>query len=503
MRFIHFILLVGLAFPTAAQKKAPDTAPAAPAAASTSRPNNWTTTNHQLSIKGKTLNYTATVGFLTLREESGAEQAHVFFTYYQKTGESNLAKRPITYVYNGGPGSASVWLHMGALGPKRIVMTDMGGQLAPPHTVVDNEYTWLDFTDLVFVDPVETGFSRPAAGVDKKKFLGYNEDITSVGDFIHQHITQTGRWASPRFLAGESYGTTRSAGLSGYLQDRFGLYLNGMTLISSILNFQTARFDKGNDLPYSLFFPTYAAIAWYHKQVPAYPNLNDLLRDAEAFAMGEYTLALMKGDLLTESERKALAEKMARMTGLSTDFLDRVHLRIEISRFTKELLRKDRKTVGRLDGRFTGFDYDYGGENYEFDPSYNAAIYGPYTSAAYQHLTQTLGFKTELPYEILTGRVRPWNYNNVQNQYLNVAETLRSAMTKNPYLKVHIANGYYDLATPYFATDYTVNHMMLDKSLRGNISQSFYESGHMMYIEKNALVKLTEQVAAFYTNTLR
>jgi carboxypeptidase C (cathepsin A) len=461
------------------------------------------TTSHQVTIKGQTVSYKATTGYLTLREENGKARANVFFIAYTKDGVTDPSKRPVTYTFNGGPGSASVWLHMGAIGPKRIVMTDKGEMTRPPYQVVDNEYTWLDFTDLVFIDPVETGYSRPAEGVDKKAFLGYTEDIQSVGDFIRLWTTRNARWGSPKFLSGESYGTTRASGLSGYLQDRYGMYLNGLTLISSIMNFQTARFEKGNDLPYALFLPTYAAIAWYHKQVPAYPTLKALLADVEAFVLGEYNTALLKGDRLTAAERQSVVAKLQKFTGLSADFIERVNLRIEIGRFDKELLRKEGKTVGRLDGRFTGVDYDNAGERNEFDPSYNAAIYGPYTVAIYDHLRRTLKYENDLPYEILTGRVQPWNYNNVQNEYLNTSETLRNAISKNPYLKVHICNGYYDLATPYFATDYTVNHMMLAPALRGNITQTFYESGHMMYIHKPSLVQMTNDVAEFYKATLK
>jgi carboxypeptidase C (cathepsin A) len=491
MKKIFLLLLFPIFFVHAQEPKTADKEPTV------------VTTSHQITIRGQVINYKATTGYMVLREENGKAKGNFFFIAYTKDGTTDPAKRPITYAYNGGPGSASVWLHMGALGPKRIVMTDMGGMAAPPFQVVDNEFTWLDFTDLVFIDPVETGYSRPAEGVDKKVFTGYTEDVQTVGDIIRLYTTRYQRWASPKFLAGESYGTTRSAGLSGYLQDRHGMFLNGITLISSILNFQTARFEKGNDLPFSLFFPTYAAIAWYHKQVPAYNDLKTLLADAEKFAMGEYETALMKGDRLTETERKTLVEKMQKMTGLSAEYLEQTNLRIEIGRFCKELLRKDFKTVGRLDGRFTGVDYDAAGERNEFDPSYNAAIYGPYTMAVNDHLRRTLKYENDLPYEILTGRVQPWNYNNVQNQYLNVSETLRNAMSKNKYLKVLICNGYYDLACPYFATDYTVNHMFLDKSLRPNLRQTFYEAGHMMYIDKVVLGKMTNDVATFYKDSLK
>ncbi len=460
-------------------------------------------TQHQVVANGQTISYTATTGYLMLRKENNKPRAKVFFIAYTREGVSDPSQRPLTFSFNGGPGSSSVWLHMGALGPKRIMMTDQGEPLPPPYEVVDNEYTWLDKTDLVFIDPVETGYSRPAEGVDKKEFTGYEEDIESVGEFIRLYTSRYERWLSPKFLAGESYGTTRAAGLSGYLQDRHGLYLNGIMLISSILNFQTARFTPGNDLPYILFLPTYAAIAHYHQQLPSQrPDLDAFLQEVEAFALGDYATALMLGDSLPENKRNEIISHLHQYTGLSEAYLRKTNYRIEIGRFTKELMREEGKTVGRLDGRFTGLDYDEAGENFEFDPSYNKAIYGPYTAAINHYLRADLKYESDLAYEILTSRVRPWNYSNVQNEYLNVAETLRNAMAKNPFLKVHVFNGYYDLATPYFATEYTFSHMMLDESLKDNVSMSYYESGHMMYIHKPSLQIMKQQVDTFFDNAL-
>jgi len=463
----------------------------------------WSITKQTAKVNGKNLNYNSTAGYMILKDESGKAKAKINFISYSLDGISDQSKRPITFTFNGGPGSASVWLHMGVVGPKRVLMSEKGDPLAPPYSVVDNDYTWLDLTDLVFIDPVETGYSRPADGVDKKEFLGYNEDISSVGEFIRLYTTQFQRWDSPKFLAGESYGTTRSAGLAGFLQDKYGMYLNGVMLISSILNFQTARFDRGNDLPFMLFLPTYSAIAWYHKKLdPSFSNLNLLLKEVEEFALTEYNLALTKGDKLTEAEKNNLAKKLSQYTGLSETYCRQTLFRIDISRFVKELRRSDGFTVGRLDGRFTGKDYDDAGENNEFDPSLNYAISGPFSTAVNYYLRETLGLKNDLTYEILTSRVQPWNYSNVQNRYLNVGETLRQAMHKNPFLKVHIYNGYYDLATPYFATDYTVNHLMVDSELRKNITQSFYESGHMMYIHLPSMKKMKEETIKFINSAL-
>ncbi|MCC5921133.1 MAG: peptidase S10 [Cyclobacteriaceae bacterium] len=456
-------------------------------------------TTHKVSTPSGTINYTATAGHMIIRDEDGYSRAKVFYMAYTK-GDKVDTNRPVTFAFNGGPGSSSVWLHMGALGPKRVVMTEKGDQTKPPFEIVDNEYTWLDETDLVFIDPIETGYSRPAQGVSKKEFLGYNEDIQIVGDFIRKYTTQEGRWSSPKFLAGESYGTTRAAGLSGYLQDRYGMYLNGMMLISAILNFQTAYFTDGNELPYSLFLPTYAAIAWYHDKIDKnkYPELRPFLDEVEKFAEEDYTVALMKGDRLKGDDYKKIQKQLSEFTGLSEEWLESAHLRINIQRFVKELRRDEGITVGRLDGRITSFDYDNAGERYEYDPSYNAAIFGPYTAAIHQHLHDNLKVKKDdLPYEILTGRVRPWNYNNVQNQFLNNSQTLRQAIHKNPSLKVIVTNGYYDLATPYFATEYTFDHMFLNEAFKDNISMTYYEAGHMMYIHKPSLEQFTDDIRKF------
>lgn len=462
-------------------------------------------TKGTVTIKGQTISYTARTGYLTIKDEAGKPKANIFFTAYTKDGVSDLSKRPVTYTFNGGPGSASLWLHLGCIGPKRIPMTEKGEALSPPYSLVNNEYSWLDKTDLVFIDPVNTGYSRAATGENEKQFLGYVEDIESVGEFIRLYTTRYGRWGSPKFLAGESYGTTRAAGLSGYLQDKYNLYINGVALISSILNFQTARFDRGNDLPYALFLPTYAAMAWYHKKIGAeyQGDLAKTMLAVREFARNEYNTALMKGDLLTEAEENQVIEKLSRFTGLSKEYLKNTRMRIEIGRFVKELLRDEGKTAGRLDGRITGTDFDNAGDRYEFDPSLDATISGPYSTAMNQYVRQDLKYENDLPYLVLTSRVYPWNYNNVQNQYLNVAETLRQAMSKNPYLKVWVGAGYYDLATPFFAAEYTFQHMGLKPDQRKNVSFTYYEAGHMMYIHKPSLIQLKKDADTFFDNALK
>jgi carboxypeptidase C (cathepsin A) len=409
----------------------------------------------------------------------------------------------VTFSFNGGPGSSSVWLHLGLLGPRRVDMGDVGNLYSPPYALVDNEYSLLDVTDLVFIDPVTTGYSRVVEGENPKQFHNFEKDIASVGDFIRLYTTRYNRWASPKFLIGESYGTTRSAGLSGYLQDRHGMYLNGIMLISSILNFQTAIFTPGNDLPYILFLPTYTATAWYHNRLDAelQKDLRATLNEVEEFALEEYALALMKGDALLDDEYNQIVEKLSRYTGLSQAYVKQTNLRINIHRFTKELQRDQRRTTGRLDSRFTGIDRDAAGENWEHDPSLSA-IMGPYTATFNDYVRTELKFESDLPYEILSRRVNPWGYETHQNQYINVAETLRKAMSVNPHLKVIVANGYYDLATPYFATIYTFNHMDLDKSLRDNYTMTFYEAGHMMYVHMPSFEKLKKDLADFFQAAL-
>jgi len=407
-------------------------------------------TKHTIRIGGQEIKYTATAGTIILKLEEGTPKASVFFVAYTKDDVGDFAKRPVTFTFNGGPGSASIWLHLGAFGPRRVEMGDAGALLPPPYKLVDNESSLLDLTDLVFIDPVSTGYSRAVPGEAQKQFHGIQEDIESVGDFIRLYATRNRRWTSPKFLAGESYGTTRAAGLSGYLQGRYGMYLNGIILISSILNFQTAEFDRGNDLPYILYLPSYTAIAWYHKKLA--PDLQSdfqkALNEAETFASVEYADALMAGDHLSAERRTQIAQKLARLTGLSTEYIERSNIRVEIQRFDKELLRNERRTVGRLDGRFTGIDEDAAGARPDYDPSL-AAIVGPFTATFNDYVRGDLKFDSDLFYEFLTPRVRPWSYVPYENRYVNVAETLRSAMTENPFLRVFVAKGYYDLATPF------------------------------------------------------
>jgi len=467
-------------------------------------------TKHSLVIDGQEIRYTVTCGTIVLKEEGEKKgekegeaegekpRASIFFVAYTRDGIVEKHKRPITFSFNGGPGSSSVWLHLGLLGPRRVLLDDQGFAYSPPYKLVDNLYSLLDVTDLVFIDPVSTGYSRALPGEKPKTFHGFKKDIESVGDFIRLYTTRYQRWNSPKFLIGESYGTTRAAGLSGYMQERHGMYLNGIMLISSILNFQTAHFHPGNDLPYILFLPTYCATAWFHHRLDGAlaKDLSATLLEVEDFALDEYAHALMQGDDLPEKVRHQVVRKLARYTGLSSDYINQTNLRIEIIRFTKELLRHERRTVGRLDSRFKGIDRDSAGEFIENDPSLNN-ITGPYTATLNDYVRSELKFESDLPYEILTERVNPWSYAEFENEYVNVAETLRKAMTTNPNLKVYVANGYYDLATPYLATRYTFKHLSLDESLLGNLRLGYFEAGHMMYIHIPSLIKLKGDLVEF------
>jgi carboxypeptidase C (cathepsin A) len=461
-----------------------------------------TVTNGSIQYTNSKLDYITHTGYLDLKNDTGKLIAKVFFTYYRKKGEA-AANRPITFTFNGGPGSSSVWLHMGGLGPKRVLLKDDGTATAPPYKYINNEYSWLDKTDLVFIDPVSTGYSRAASGESPKQFHGYVEDIQSVGSFIRYFLSKYERWGSPKFLAGESYGTTRAAGLSKFLTDSYRIYINGIFLISPVLNFGTNDYYVGNDLPRALYIPSYTAAAWYHKKLA--PELqNDFakaIRESEAFALGEYATALIKGGWLTAAEKEKMAEKMSYYTGLSKEFCLNANLRVEENRFYKELRRKDGLSIGRLDARFTGTDLDNAGEYVSFDPSFTN-IDGPFTSALNDYFQKELNFKEEKPYNIF-GPVSPWNYNNVQNQFLNVAESLRDAMAKNPALKVYVGSGYYDFATPYFTAKYDIEHMFLRPEARKNVKHYFYNSGHMYYINMPDMIQFKKDVDAFFEWALK
>ena len=454
------------------------------------------TRSHKVKVGRRTLSYTTTAGQLPIKNEKHETEANLYFTAYTLDNPDTTKPRPLTFTFNGGPGSASVWLHMGGLAPKRVEMHDDGAMPRPPYKIIDNEYTWLDSTDLVFIDPVDTGYSRATSDEFAKKAKDVDGDLASVGEFIRLYLTRYQRWNSPLFLSGESYGTYRSAGLSGYLADK-GIIFNGIILVSSILNMQTARFRQGNDLPYQLYLPTYAATAWYHNKVDEkYKKMGvrAFLDEVEAWVESTYVQALSLGDRLDGATREKVLDTMVQYTGLTREYLDLADLRVEIMAFCKELLRTERLTVGRIDSRYIGRDRSGVSQRPDYDPSLNV-IWPPFTTALNHYFRTELGYENDLEYHILRGL--EWNWGNAADGYSDTSAPLREAMAKNPYMRVYVASGYYDLATPYYATIYTLNHMGLDATAHERLTLEEFPVGHMVYVEKNALAKLQADVASF------
>jgi len=454
----------------------------------------------EATIGGKKVSYEVTAGRISLpdKKDSDKKRARVFYMAYVVEPEEGEPDRPIAFCFNGGPGSSSVWLHLGALGPRRVQLDEAGDGTTlapPPYSLTDNEHSILDLADLVFIDPVTTGFSRPEE-VDKAvQFHGLEGDIESVGRFIHQYCSKNGRWDSPKFLIGESYGGIRAAGLAEHLQDRYGMYLNGLVLVSALLDFTTLRFSDNNDLPYQLFLPSYAATAKYHDQVEG--ESPKAVHDAALeFMKGEYADALFAGSALPADQRADVIKKLAGFTGLSEEQIDRANLRLDSSYFRKLLLQEEGKSVGRFDSRVLGIDPDKAQNYPSYDASYSV-VYGPFASAMNTYLREEVGFESEEVYEILTGDVHPWNYDPFTNRYVAMNQRLTSALTMNPHLKIFVAAGYYDLATPPAAIEYSIQHLSVDESLRDNFESYYYEGGHMMYTDINSLSKLKLDLTSF------
>ena len=458
-------------------------------------------TRHTLRLGRRSLNYTATAGRVVLREERLADgvyhgpaaRAEIFLTSYVADGTD--PRRPVIFIFNGGPGSSSVWLHLGLFGPRRVLMGDAGQLLPPPYQLADNAESMLAHADLVFIDPVSTGYSRAAAGEKADEFHGYTRDLDSVGELIRLWTSRNGRWLSPKFLAGESYGTLRAAALAELLQTRYGLYCNGLMLISSVLNMATLGPHEDNDLPTTLFLPTYAAIAQHHGK-HGRKSLRTVLREAEDFASRDYPWLLSRGHRLAESERQEAAGRLAELTGLPPDYLLRAELRLEPSHFYTELLRAEGRTVGRLDGRFAGWLHDGAAEVFDADPSYDA-ILGPYAAGINHYLRAELGYANDLPYEVISPKVQPWSYKEFENRSVTVTRLLARAMRANPHLKVHVGLGYHDGATPYFAAEYVLAHLPIPPELRGNIESAYYPAGHMMYVHEPSRLQQSADLADF------
>jgi carboxypeptidase C (cathepsin A) len=474
-------------------------------------------TEHSRVIGGKKLEYTATCGTVVLRDfdadddskerksRGDKSRATIFFTAYTLKNAKGAETRPLTFSFNGGPGSSSVWLHLGILGPQRVATDDMGNSPAPPYSLVDNEYSLLEVSDLVFIDPVGTGYSRVAEGERVAEFHEYQRDLDAVGEFIRLYLTRYSRWGSPKYMIGESYGTTRASGLSLHLQDKHDIFLNGVMLVSLAVDLQTLSFDSGNELPYPLFLPTYAATAWYHKALsPALQKkpLADVIKETEAFAMNVYSVALLQGSRLAPNERERIAVQLARHTGLSKEYVLRCDLRPEPFRYFKELLRDRGQTVGRLDTRFVGHDRDDAGEHPESDPML-ANLIGAYAAGINQVLRDTLKYEADAPYVVHAPIWDKWTWKDFANKYVNVGDSLRRAMQANPHMRVYVASGYYDLGTPHAAGDYTLSHLGLRPHMQKNVQVSYFESGHMMYIHKPSLARMAAELKAFVAPTTK
>jgi len=505
--FTVFIVMLLAAPPAFAQDRRgqpPQTAPAASESAprvetAGEKEEKISQTSHAVRLDGREIKYTATAGTLPIRLDNGQVSARMFFVAYTRDGD-DVKTRPVSFLYNGGPGAATIWLHMGSFAPKHVEMAAEGFQPAPPYRLVDNENSLLDVTDMVFVDAVDTGYSRVVAGVNNQQFHGQSGDLRAFGEFTNAYLTAYSRWPSPKYLIGESYGTIRSAGLSQEIQERHGIELNGIVLVSSLLTYQTLSPAPDNDVAYAANIETFTADAWYHKKLPSdlqSLTVKQVVDQSRTFAWGDYMLALTKGNTLTDAERTGMAQKLARFTGLSPQFILNANLRVSAERFRKELLRDRRLAIGRLDGRFTSIDVDAAGEREEFDIS-NSALQGPYTAMFQDYVRNELKWESDLHYPS-SGNVRPWTYD--QNRYMDMTEALRSAMTHNPFLKVFVAIGFFDMATIMGGAEFNFTHLAYEKQVTDRVSYGYYEAGHMIYIRPSAHKALKNDIAKFIQGT--
>ncbi len=483
--------------PPATAATGPSTKPAEPV-------DDVVSTRHQLTIGRRTLDYTATTGRVVLREEVHEDgtftglkaKAEMSVTSY--VVDDGSERRPVTFAFNGGPGSSSMWLHLGLLGPRRVLMGDVGGLAGPPYDLTDNAESLLAVSDLVFIDPVSTGWSRAAEGTKPAPFHGYQGDIESVAELIRIWVSRHRRWMSPKFVAGESYGTLRGAALVEHLQERHAMYVNGLILISSVLDLSSLDFEKQrNDRAHALYLPTYTAIAHYHGKLGR-RSLKSALAESEEYAARDYPWVLSRGDRLTAKERAAAVRRLASLTGLSEDYVDRAELRIEHIRFFGELLRDERRVAGRLDGRFSGPAASAIAEEMDADPSMDA-IRGPYAAAFNHYVRAELGYESDLAYEQMTDKVHPWSFKDFEGRPIDVSPQLERAMRQNPHLQVHVAYGYYDGATPHFAAEDVIAKLRIPEELRANIEHRYYEAGHMMYVHEPSRVRQSKDLAAFVT----
>jgi carboxypeptidase C (cathepsin A) len=469
-------------------------------------------TKHSIKIDNKPINYTATVGTLILKNEKDEPVAAFGYTAYTKDGEADASKRPVTFSFNGGPGSSSIWLHLGIMGPRRVQVNDPSPNGPAPYKLEDNNYSLLDVSDVVMIDPIGTGFSRAVGKGKAADFWSVDGDIRSVSQFIRNYVHENDRWNSPKYLLGESYGTFRSAGVADYLQENMGIAVNGVVLVSNVLDIRQLAFSPGDDLPYLVNFPTYAATSWYHNKVAAKgASLDAFLKEVRAFTFGEYAAALMKGDQLPAAEKETVLNKLAAYTGISKDYWGKANLRVNQPQYSQELLRNDGMIVGRLDSRYKGIAQNQLAELAFSDPQ-SSDISPAFIAAFMQYLSSELKVSKDKNYNVSAYSLPDfkWDWKHQRSSGLfgdvgapNTELDLLNAMTNNPKLKVLVLNGIYDLATPFGGSEYTFDHMGIDKKLKGNITHKYYEAGHMMYIHNESAAKYKKDVAEFIAATLK
>lgn len=497
-RFLAILTVLALLLGCAGAETAAD-----PAAEPEKEAEDFAVKQHSAVVQGQTLNYTTTTGRMTVETAGGA--CEIFFMAYTLDGVEDLSKRPVTFAFNGGPGSSSEWLQMGFLSPRHIVTDEHGQPTSLPAAIEDNEYSIMDLTDLVFIDPVGTGYSTPAEGAELDEFIGYENDLRSVGDFIRLYTNRYNRWGSPKYVAGESYGTTRAVGLVEYLSDTYSMDLNGILLISCLHNCTILmEADQPSDLSYALYLPTYAADAWYHKKLDdqyQQMSLEDLMKEVRAFAGGEYLSALFKGRNLEEEKKNEIAARVAAYTGLKAEDVAAVNLRVPYRDFCKSLLKDEKLVIGRIDGRYTGPLTGGDMANGSADPS-NAAMGGVFGAAVNQYINEELGYHTDRPYITLSDEVNgSWTFPDNFGMGFSQEKTIADAMNKNRFLKVWVLGGYYDLATPFFSSEWTFDHVFINSEHERNLQFSHYPSGHMIYLNESCLAQFRKEAEEWYLNS--
>jgi carboxypeptidase C (cathepsin A) len=513
---ISLLLILGQAARTAAQEPAKDskTADAKPAdakAAPEAAPKEESSvTDHTVRIGDQTINYKATASTTLLKDNKDEPTALIYSTAYTRSDVKDLSQRPIAFIYNGGPGSASVWLHMGAFGPRRVVTENASATPPAPYKIVDNTESLLDKTDMVFIDPVGTGFSHAVGKAQDKDFWGVDSDVRSLAQFISTYVSRNNRWNSPKFLIGESYGTFRSVALGNYLQTNNGMYINGIVLISNVIDLGTLSFTPGDDRPYMFYLPTYAATAWYYKLLKNRPDdLVAFVASARQFAATDYAAALMKGSKISDSEKADIAKKLSDFTGLGEDFLIKADLRVALPQFGAEILRSRGLTIGRYDARYSGPTYDLLTENSEFDPSFTAVV-GAFTAAFNGYVREDLKFGQDKTYKVLPGEPSQnwdWKHNSGFGNFFPGAPTVAGDLIRelidNPRLQIQVENGYFDMATPFFATEYTIEHALLPGNTQDRVHLKYYDSGHMIYLHDEDRIKLKSNIAGFIDSAVK